>query len=54
MPELPGIAAYLDRLERRILGARLLKVRRLYAGGEVHCAKYGSLMQNLGIGETGR
>ena len=27
---------------------------RLYAGGEVHCAKCGSLMQNLGIGETAR
>ena len=27
---------------------------RLYAGGEVHCAKCGSLMQNLGIGETTR
>jgi hypothetical protein len=27
---------------------------RLFAGGEVHCAKCGSLMQNLGIGETGR
>lgn len=27
---------------------------RLYAGGEVHCAKCGSLMQNLGIGETGK
>jgi Zn finger protein HypA/HybF involved in hydrogenase expression len=27
---------------------------RLYAGGEVHCAKCGSLMQNLGIGETNR
>ena len=25
---------------------------RLYAGGEVHCAKCGSLMQNLGIGEA--
>jgi hypothetical protein len=27
---------------------------RLYAGGEVNCAKCGSLMQNLGIGETGK
>jgi len=27
---------------------------RLFAGGEVHCAKCGSLMQNLGIGETGK
>jgi hypothetical protein len=27
---------------------------RLYAGGEVHCAQCGSLMQNLGISETGR
>ena len=27
---------------------------RLYSGGEVHCAKCGSLMQNLGIGETGK
>jgi hypothetical protein len=27
---------------------------RLYAGGEVHCAKCGSLMQNLCTGETGR
>ena len=27
---------------------------RLYSGGEVHCAKCGSLMQNLGIGETTR
>ena len=27
---------------------------RLYAGGEVHCAKCGSLMQNLGIGESGK
>jgi hypothetical protein len=27
---------------------------RLYSGGEVNCAKCGSLMQNLGIGETGR
>ena len=27
---------------------------RLYAGGEVHCAQCGSLMQNLCIGESGR
>jgi hypothetical protein len=27
---------------------------KLYAGGEVHCAQCGSLMQNLCIGETGR
>jgi hypothetical protein len=27
---------------------------RLFAGGEVHCAKCGSLMQNLGIGELGK
>ena len=27
---------------------------RLYAGGEVNCAKCGSLMQNLGIGELGK
>jgi hypothetical protein len=27
---------------------------RLYAGGEVHCAQCGSLMQNLGINETGK
>jgi hypothetical protein len=25
---------------------------RLYAGGEVHCAQCGSLMQNLSIGES--
>jgi formamidopyrimidine-DNA glycosylase len=29
LPELPDIAVYLDSLERRILGARLLKVRLL-------------------------
>jgi hypothetical protein len=27
---------------------------RLYAGGEVHCAKCGSLMQNLSIGESAK
>jgi len=27
---------------------------RLYSGGEVHCAKCGSLMQNLCTGETGK
>jgi len=27
---------------------------RLFAGGEVHCAKCGSLMQNLCIGELGK
>lgn len=27
---------------------------RLYAGGEVHCAKCGSLMQNLCIGELAK
>ena len=27
---------------------------RLYAGGEVHCAQCGSLMQNLCVGENGR
>jgi ribosomal protein L37AE/L43A len=27
---------------------------RLYASGEVHCSKCGSLMQNLSIGEAGR
>ena len=27
---------------------------RLYAGGEVHCAKCGSLMQNLCTGELGK
>ena len=29
MPELPDIAVYLDSLERRILGARLLRIRLL-------------------------
>jgi DNA-directed RNA polymerase subunit RPC12/RpoP len=27
---------------------------RLYSGGEVHCAKCGSLMQNLSIGELAK
>jgi ribosomal protein L37AE/L43A len=27
---------------------------RLFAGGEVHCSKCGSLMQNLCVGELGR